>query len=111
MASENDTPSPAAQLVNAVKLVGDLAVLPGSSLLVEGKVPQGGAHAILGFLAGRLLGPVLGPVGWILVAANSYAKSTSGSYLHDYVLDLFSKGGEVEESPVATPTPPAPKKP
>jgi hypothetical protein len=97
MASEKETPSPANEVVNAVKLVGDLVVLPGISLLMQGKVPQGGAHAILGFLAARTLGTVAGPVCWILLAANSYAKATSGSYLHEYVLDLFG-GSEPDDA-------------
>ncbi len=101
MASEKET-SPANEIVNAVKLVGDLAVLPGMSLLMQGKVPEGGAHAILGFLAARTLGTVAGPVCWILLAANAYAKSTSGSYLHEYVLDLIT-GGEPDDPVVAAP--------
>lgn len=101
MASEKETLSPAGEILNAVKLVGDLVVLPGVSLLMQGKVPEGGAHAILGFLAARMLGTVAGPVCWILLAANSYAKSTSGSYLHEQVLDLFS-GSEPDYAVGAT---------
>jgi hypothetical protein len=104
MALEKDTPSPAAEIVNAVKLVGDVMVLPGSSLLMRGNVLQGGAHAILGFLAWRFLGTAAGPVSWILLAANAYAKSSSGSYLHDHVIDLFSQPSEREGIPGDTPS-------
>jgi len=61
---------------NAVKLVGE-AVLPGASLLMDGKVAHGGAHMIAGVLAKALLGPV----GLVLVIANSYASSTTGQNL------------------------------
>ncbi len=87
---EKEAASPAGELVNAVKLAGELAVFPGSSLMVQGKVPQGAAHAILGLLAYRFLGTVAGPVGWVVLAANAYCKSTSGVYLHDYVLGVAS---------------------
>ncbi|MGH8652847.1 MAG: DUF6072 family protein [Gammaproteobacteria bacterium] len=91
MALENDTQrvSMGAQLFNFVKLVGDIALIPGTSLLMQGKVPQGGTHALLGFLAKAALGPVAGTVGWLLLAANSYAKSSSGKYLHDYVVNAL----------------------
>jgi len=61
---------------NAVKLVGE-AFLPGASLLMDGKVAHGGAHLIAGVLAKALLGPV----GLVLVIANSYASSTTGQNL------------------------------
>jgi hypothetical protein len=108
MALEKDTPSPAAEIVNAVKLAGDVMVSPGTSLLMRGSVLPGGAHAILGFLAWRFLGTVAGPISWILLAANAYAKSSSGSYLHDHIIDLFSQPSEPEgtlgrTTPSATP--------
>ena len=111
MALENDTPSPAAEIVNAVKLVGDVMVLPGSSLLMRGKVLPGGAHALLGFLAWRFLGTVAGPISWILLAANAYAKSSSGSYLHDHAINLlFSQPSEPEGTPGGTPSTTIPQK-
>ncbi len=61
---------------NAVKLVGE-AILPGASLLMDGKVAHGGAHLIAGVLAKALLGPV----GLVLVIANSYSSSTTGQNL------------------------------
>ncbi len=93
MASENDTQrlGVGSQLFNFVRLAGDVALIPGTSLLMQGKVPQGGTHAILGFLAKIALRslPVVGTATWLLLAANSYAKSSSGKYLHDYVVNAL----------------------
>jgi hypothetical protein len=101
-ALKNDRSRPGVELLNALKLVGELVILPGSSLLMQGKVPQGGVHAILGVLAWKLLGRISGPVGWVLLAANSFAKSTSGTYLHDYVVDLFRERSETDDVPGVT---------
>jgi len=102
-ASENDRLSPGVQLLNFLKLAGDVAIIPGTSLLMQGKVPQGGTHALLGWLAKTALGSVTGTVGWLLLAANSYAKSTSGTYLHDYVVDLFVPRSEPDDAITAPP--------
>lgn len=64
------------RIENAVKLAGEL-LMPGASLLIDGKILQGGAHAVVGTLA-RV---ALGPVGLLLVAANSYATSSTGKSL------------------------------
>ena len=61
---------------NAVKLVGE-AFLPGASLLLDGKIAEGGAHMLLGAAAKAFLGPV----GLAIVIANSYSKSTTGKNL------------------------------
>lgn len=61
---------------NAIKLVGE-AFVPGASLLMDGKILPGAAHVIVGGIA-RL---ALGPVGLLLVAANSYATSATGKNL------------------------------
>lgn len=68
---------------NAVKLVGE-AFVPGASLLMEGQILPGAAHLIVGAAARALLGPV----GLVLVAANSYARSTTGKGL----LGQFKRG-------------------
>lgn len=78
---------------NAVKLVGE-AFVPGASLLMEGKILQGGAHLIAGMAARA----ILGPIGWALVVANSYANSTTGKGL----LKQFTRE---EHAPPATTTP------
>jgi len=61
---------------NAIKLIGE-AVLPGASLLLDGKILEGGAHVLAGIAAGA----ILGPIGVAVVIANSYSKSTTGKNL------------------------------
>jgi len=61
---------------NAVKLVGDLLV-PGASLLMDGKLAAGGAHLV----AGAVARVALGPLGLLLVAANSYSTTMTGKGL------------------------------
>ena len=92
---EASQPKSGSTTQNAVKLVGE-AVVPGASLLMDGKILQGGAH----FLAGAAAKVFLGPIGVALVIANSYAKSTTGKNL----LKQFTK----DESPKADPVPAAP---
>lgn len=78
---------------NAVKLVGEVFV-PGASLLLDGKILEGGAH----LLAGVAARAYLGPIGLAIVIANSYAKSTTGKNL----LKQFT-----QDSPKAEPSPKA----
>ncbi len=54
-------------------------VIPGGSHLVNGDLKQAGIHAALGILAGA----VFGPVGVIVVAANSFARATTGHHLYE----------------------------
>jgi hypothetical protein len=63
-------------LERGLKIAGE-SVAPGASLLLDGKVVPGVAH----FLAGMLARAVFGPVGVILVAADSYSRSVSGKSL------------------------------
>ena len=62
---------------NAVKLVSEGVVLPGGSLLLDGDFKAGAAHVVVGLLARSLFGPL----GWFVVAADSYSKSTTGKSL------------------------------
>ena len=62
---------------HGVELAGDTLLAPGTSLLLEGRVIEGSLHVIVG-LAARAL---LGPIGWLAVAANSYASATTGKNL------------------------------
>ena len=65
-----------------IKIAGEALVVPGSSLILDGKILAGGAHLVGGILAKM----ALGPLGCILVAANSYSKSVSGQHLHEHFL-------------------------
>ncbi|MDV7340259.1 DUF6072 family protein [Terasakiella sp. A23] len=107
------------QLSNGVKLVSE-TVLPGSSLLMDGRVKEGAAHMAVG-LAARAF---LGPIGWGIVAANSFSKSVSDQGIVDHVTDvakdakdaLKSKKSNVVEAEIveseepAEPAEPAAKK-
>ena len=67
---------------NAIRLIGE-AILPGASLLMDGKIVQGGLH----LLAGAVARVALGPIGYVAVIANSYSSSTTGKNL----LQQFSR--------------------
>jgi hypothetical protein len=73
------TPSPGA-IDNAVKL-GAEYILPGGSLLLNGRIKEGGLHTAAGWLGSA----ILGPVGWLLVVANSYSRSTTNRNLIEHV--------------------------
>jgi hypothetical protein len=66
---------------NSLKLLGEAFVAPGTSLIVHGEIAKGGAHVLAGLLAKA----VLGPVGWFLVAANSYSTAVTGKGLLETV--------------------------
>jgi hypothetical protein len=82
--------SPAEAAAHIVKLIGETRFLPGFSLLVDGKILEGGAHAAVGVAALPLLGPA-GPAAWLLVAANAYSKSVTDKHLHEHVKTLFGE--------------------
>jgi hypothetical protein len=65
---------------NGVKLVGE-AVLPGASLLMDGRFVEGAAHAVVG-IGARL---ALGPFGALVVAADSFSKSVTDQNLWEYL--------------------------
>jgi hypothetical protein len=79
---------------NGVKIVGE-RFLPGTSLMIDGEIKSGLAHAALGLVA--LV--AFGPVGWFAVAADSYAKSVTGKRL----IDHLSAGTAKPPVPVAPP--------
>jgi hypothetical protein len=72
----NETPG-SVVLARSLKIAGELLVAPGSSLILDGKIASGGAHVLGGLFAGM----IVGPLGWGLVAANSYAQSITGKSL------------------------------
>lgn len=94
-------PSGGTVVARGVKIAGEAVLAPGASLLLDGRVAEGGAH-LLGAMVARW---ALGPIGWILVAGNSYCKSVTGEHLHQV---LLRKGQQlrpvrtVEEAPAST---------
>lgn len=78
-----------AVMANGVKLVGE-TMLPGASLLLDGEVKNGAAHAVIG-LGARVL---LGPVGFAIVAADSFAKSVSGKNLSQHASEIYQQTRE-----------------
>lgn len=77
--------APGTQAVNAVKLVADVAVLPGLGQLVEGKIAEGAMYGVGGLATRALLIPVLGGplalVAWVALGLDSYSKSSTGAHL------------------------------
>lgn len=80
---------------NGVKLVGE-TLLPGTSLMIDGDIKGGLAHAALGLLATA----ALGPLAWVAVAADSYARSVTGRTLVDHLSPAKAPatGSAVEEA-------------
>ena len=74
-------PSSGMVVGRGVKLLGEMVVGPGASLAMDGKILPGAAH----FVGGVLARWAFGPVGWFLVAANSYAKSVTGKGLTEHL--------------------------
>ncbi|HEX8618834.1 MAG TPA: DUF6072 family protein [Thermoanaerobaculia bacterium] len=67
-------------LANGAKVLGELAVIPGASLIADGDVKGGVLHGAIGIAAAV----VFGPIGWLAVAANSYSRSVSGRNVHQH---------------------------
>jgi hypothetical protein len=67
----------AGALVNGVKALAEIAVLPGSSLLMTGETANGLLHTVGAVAAAALFGPI----GWGLVVADSLSKSIAGRHL------------------------------
>ena len=79
-------------LESSVKLAGEAFVAPGSSLILDGDLVAGGAHLVGGMVAKW----AFGPVGWFLVAANSYSKSVTGTELVGHVKQAFQGKKEAQ---------------
>jgi hypothetical protein len=73
---------PASDVVigRGIKILGETLV-PGASLVLDGKILPGAVHLVGGLVARW----ALGPVGWLLVAANSYSKSVTGRNLPEHL--------------------------
>jgi hypothetical protein len=85
--NETHNTTPGTLLVNGAKVLGEVAIVPGASLIVDGEVKSGIFHAAGGLLGIAILGPVLGPLTWLAVGADSYSRSVSGKS----IVDQFSK--------------------
>jgi hypothetical protein len=72
-------PSP---IENAVKLIGESVVTPGASQWLDGNIRSGAVYLLVG-VAARML---LGPIGPVLVAIDSYSESVSEKHLHEHIL-------------------------
>ena len=106
--SDNDQASerPAAgqQVVNALKLVADVTILPGTSHLVEGKVKDGIIYGLIGLGSKIILTPFLGPAVWIpqvLVGLDSFSTAASGRH-------LWETAAPTSEAPKSSGTPQQP---
>ena len=80
---------------NAIKLFGEYFA-PGASLLMDGKILPGAAHLVVGIL----LRTAIGPIGYGLVIANSYASSTTGKNLIKQFIKEKKVNPAEEEKPV-----------
>ncbi|MDP1547832.1 MAG: hypothetical protein Q8L87_17630 [Anaerolineales bacterium] len=98
MANSAQIPVSAAdQLVNGVKFIGDVAVLPGIGQIIEGRLGTGVVYGLAGFAAHA----VVGPLGWIAAGLDSYSVSSSGNHLWE----LFgSSRAAVVQSPASPAT-------
>jgi hypothetical protein len=73
--------STATPVVNGFKAAGEVLVMPGASLALDGDLKDAGLHFV-GAVVARLF---LGPIGWLAFAADSYAKSTTGKGLYQQI--------------------------
>jgi hypothetical protein len=86
-------------ITNGVKLIGE-AILPGTSLLMDGKFSEGATHAVVG-IGARL---AFGPLGALVVAADSFSKSVNDKNLWEYAPDgMFTRQGEAAGASPAEP--------
>ena len=82
------------ELKNGIKAASEAFVVPGSSLIIDGDVKNGALH-LAGGLAARSL---LGPIGWGLVAADSFSLSVSGKHIHQHFYTRKAAPESVEET-------------
>jgi hypothetical protein len=83
-------PSNGVLLSRVLKLAGE-TVAPGASLLLDGKVGVGALH----FVGGTIARMAFGPIGLLLVAANSYSTSVTGKSLVTNLQELTGGGPTV----------------
>ena len=71
-------------------MVGE-TMLPGASLLMDGNLVNGAAHAALGIAAVTFIAPWAG----LIVVADSFSKSVTGKNLWDHV-NIGKKSADAE---------------
>lgn len=76
-------------LVNGAKMIGE-TVLPGASLLLDGKFVNGAVHTVAG-LGARI---ALGPIGVALICADSFSKSVTDKNLWDHASEAYKEHSE-----------------
>lgn len=76
-------------LANGAKIIGE-TVLPGASLLLDGKFVNGALHSVVA-IGARL---ALGPAGVILVCADSFSKSVTDKNLWDHATEAYHANAE-----------------
>ena len=83
-------------ITNGAKLFGE-TLLPGTSLLMDGQFVDGIAHSVVG-LAARV---ALGPLGLVLVCADSFSKSTTDKNLWDHISGAYNEHNEKKKAAAA----------
>ena len=86
-AADDESGASSGVLESGVKLAGEAFVAPGTSLILDGEIASGGAHLVGGLLAKW----AVGPVGWVVLAANSYSKSVTDKNLYEHIGGAFKK--------------------
>nr|WP_294549490.1 hypothetical protein [uncultured Rhodopila sp.] len=64
-----------------MKFAADVAVLPGSSRIVEGDLGRGLLYAGGGILSRYLLPGAFGAFGWVAIGLDAFSVSSSGKHL------------------------------
>lgn len=82
--------TPVGMVTNGIKMVGE-TMLPGASLLMDGNLVNGAAHAALGIAAVTFIAPWAG----LIVVADSFSKSVTGKNLWDHV-NIGKKSADAE---------------
>jgi len=93
MAAQKSEEKPTSEIVkNGVKLIGE-RFLPGASLLMDGKIVQGGAHALIGFGAKA----IFGLPGLVALAANSFSQSVTGKGILSHIGEMLTDTDTAQE--------------
>jgi hypothetical protein len=76
-------------LANGAKIIGE-TVLPGASLLLDGQFVNGALHSVAG-IGARI---AFGPIGVVLVCADSFSKSVTDKSLWDHASGAYQANVE-----------------